>query len=200
MSGARSGRPHRQPLLGQDALERALRYALGAAEDVTPEIMHRPTPCRGWNLRMLLLHACESLSALAEGFDCGRIAPSGHSRASGLAAEPTGEFRERASRLLGSFARAELANGIVTIGGCPMETSLLATAGALEVAVHGWDIAQTCRRHPPIPAPLAIELLRAAPLLISLADRDELFAAPVPVAAGANPSDRLAAYLGRSVA
>ncbi len=148
---------------------------------------------------MLLLHACESLSALAEGFDSGRIGPNERNQAPGLAAEPAEEFRELASRLLGSFDRAELADGVVTIGGCPMDTSLLATAGALEVAVHGWDIAQTCRRHPPIPESLAIELLRAAPLLISPADRGELFAAPVPVAAGASPGDRLAAYLGRSV-
>jgi hypothetical protein len=67
----------------------------------------------------------------------------------------------------------------------------------LEVAAHGWDIAQTCGGRQPIPAPLAIDLLRAAPVLISRADRRQLFAEPVSTSSDASPSDRLAAYLGR---
>lgn len=199
MSGAGPSRFHTRSRPDQEAFERALRYALIAAEHVTPEMMPRPTPCRGWNLRMLLQHACESLSALAEGFDSGHIGPSELNQGAEVAAEPTREFRQRARRLLDSFAGADRAHGVVTIGGCPMATSLLATAGALEVAVHGWDIAQACCGYPPIPAPLATDLLRAAPLLISGADRDKLFAAPVAVTRCASPSDRLVTYLGRSV-
>ena len=197
MSGS-SGRPDR-PKSGQDVLELALRYALTAAEQVTPEMMQRPTPCRGWNLRMLLLHATESLCALAEGFDSGHIRRYKDCYDPEIAADPAAAFRGRARVLLDSCTRADRVDGAVTIGGCPMGTGLLATAGALEVAMHGWDIAQTCCARPPIPERLAIELLGAAPLLISPADRDLLFAAPVPVAAGASPSDQLAAFLGRSV-
>ena len=49
---------------GAEAFRQALHYALAVTEGVTPELMPRPTPCRGWDLRMLLMHAAESLAAL----------------------------------------------------------------------------------------------------------------------------------------
>jgi uncharacterized protein (TIGR03086 family) len=190
---------------GTTAIEWALRYALVAAGHATPELMDRPTPCRAWDLRMLLLHATDSLAALAEGLDDGRVlldseaaADPGvllHSEAA--AADPGVLFRWRARRLLGSCSRADLADGVITVGGCPMAAMVLVIAGALEIAVHGWDVAQACGSREPIPAPLAAGLLRAAPLLVTDLDRRHLFAAPVRVTAAASPSDRLTAFLGR---
>jgi hypothetical protein len=49
---------------GTGLLDRAVSYAVSAVGDVTPALLPRPTPCRGWNLEMLLSHACESLAAL----------------------------------------------------------------------------------------------------------------------------------------
>jgi uncharacterized protein (TIGR03086 family) len=185
---------------GTAALEWALRYALVAAGHATPELMDRPTPCRAWDLRMLLLHATDSLAALAEGLDDGRVllhseaaaADPGMLHSEAAAADPGVLFRWRARRLLGSCSRADLADGVITIGGCPMAAMVLVTAGALEIAVHGWDVAQACGSREPIPAPLAAGLLRATDL-----DRRHLFAAPVRVTAAASPSDRLTAFLGR---
>jgi uncharacterized protein (TIGR03086 family) len=194
------------PPSGTAAFEWALRYALVAAGHATPELMDRPTPCRAWDLRMLLLHATDSLAALAEGLDDGRVLL--HSEAAAAdprvllhpeaaAADPAVLFRWRARRLLGSCSRADLADGVITVGGCPMAAMVLVTAGALEIAVHGWDVAQACGSREPIPAPLAAGLLRAAPLLVTDLDRRHLFAAPVRVTAAASPSDRLTAFLGR---
>jgi uncharacterized protein (TIGR03086 family) len=76
----------------------------------------------------------------------------------------------------------------------------MAAAAALEVAVHGWDISRACGQREPIPRALAIGLLAIAPVLVPRIGRHPLFAAPVPVAATAGPSDRLAAFLGRSPA
>jgi hypothetical protein len=47
---------------GTGLLDRAITYG-SAASDVTPALLPCPTPCRGWNLEMLLRHACESLTA-----------------------------------------------------------------------------------------------------------------------------------------
>jgi len=74
----------------------------------------------------------------------------------------------------------------------------MAATAALEVAVHGWDISRACGQRQPIPRALAIDLLAIAPVLVPRAGRHPLFAAPVAVAATASPSDRLAAFLGRS--
>ncbi len=207
------------PSPGTAAFGQALRYALVAAGDVTPDRMALPTPCRGWDLRMLLLHASDSLAALAEGLDDGRVllpaegadfdaaAGRGLARAAesdgradvaAAQADPGTVFRRRAGWLLGSCAGADLAGAMITVGGCPMAATLLVTTGALEIAVHGWDIAQACGSREPIPAPLAAALLRAAPLLITDADRQRLFAQPVRVSAAASPSERLTAFLGRT--
>jgi hypothetical protein len=48
-------------------LEQAISYALGTVDTMTPQLLSRPTPCRGWDLRMLLRHASESLAAPAWG-------------------------------------------------------------------------------------------------------------------------------------
>ena len=54
-------------------LEPSISYALGVVLAVTPELLPRPTPCREWDLRTLLRHACESLAAFGEGIEAGRV-------------------------------------------------------------------------------------------------------------------------------
>ena len=74
----------------------------------------------------------------------------------------------------------------------------LARTGALEIAVHGWDIAQATGLPRPVPAALATELMRTARQLVPRPEaRHPLFGAPVMVPAEADPSDRLVAFLGR---
>jgi uncharacterized protein (TIGR03086 family) len=186
------------PPRGTAALRLALGYALAVAVHVTPEALTRPTPCRDWDLRALLLHAIDSVAALTEGLDHGHIGLYPVADPSAVAADPGALFRQGAQRLLRSCSAADCSGGVVTIGGCPMAGSVLTMAGALEIAVHGWDISQACGQCEPIPAGLAVGLLRTAPLLVTAADRHEQFAKPVTVAVAACPSDRLAAFLGRS--
>jgi uncharacterized protein (TIGR03086 family) len=184
---------------GGSALEHALRYAAAAAEPVTLDLMRWPTPCRDWDVRTLLLHAGESLAALAEGLDGGHIALQPQSDCLDLEPDPAGAFRDRAGRLLRSCRGAGRVREIVTIADCPMAPGVLVLAGALEIAAHGWDISQACGCREPIPDALALDLLQVAPFLVTTADRHVLFAPPVSVTAAASPSDRLAAFLGRAV-
>jgi hypothetical protein len=71
------------------------------------------------------------------------------------------------------------------------------STGALEVAIHGWDVARSCGHRRPIPRSLAEEMLELSPLFITDADRPVRFAAPVDVPPLAGPADRLVAFLGR---
>jgi hypothetical protein len=71
------------------------------------------------------------------------------------------------------------------------------SVGAVEVAVHGWDVAQSCGHPRPIPSPLSKALLTVAPTLVTQFDRPVRFAAARYASPDANPSDRLLAYLGR---
>ncbi len=80
-----------------------------------------------------------------------------------------------------------------------MPLDCLRTAGALEIAVHAWDISQSCGQCLPIPDEPANDLLEQARLLVPRLGRYPLFAAPAPAPPRSTSSDRLTAYLGRPV-
>jgi uncharacterized protein (TIGR03086 family) len=182
---------------GAGLLEQAVGYALGAVQAVTPPLLARPTPCREWDLRALLRHLNDSLAVLQEGIDARRVGldPAAGPEDLAAAADPAQTFRDRAGRLVGAWSGA---GGHIAIADLPLEAGVVASAGAVEIAVHGWDVAQACGHPRPVPHELATELLRLCPLLVAGAGRYPLFAAPVPVAADACPSDRLVAHLGRN--
>lgn len=175
-------------------LERAINYTLGCLPLVTPAALSRPTPCADWDLRTLLTHLEDSLDALSEAVDAGVVHLDGVQ--SDPAVDPVASVRNSATRLLGALAGARDQLEI-SIGGCPLTTGIVASTGAVEVAVHGWDIARACGVDRPIPAVLAEEMLDLSALLVSAADRPVRFAAPVDVPPPADPGDRLVGFLGR---
>jgi uncharacterized protein (TIGR03083 family) len=86
---------------------------------------------------------------------------------------------------------------IIAIADRRLTLGLMTGVGALEMAVHGWDLSRACGHCQPIPGPLAISLLHISPLLVPRAGRAPLFGPPVTVPPMATPSDQLVAYLGR---
>lgn len=179
---------------GERMLGQAVAYALENVAAITPRLLARPTPCRGWDLRMLLWHSCESLAALREGLAAGRVGLFPADCGCGTA-DPVATYTGSALRLLDCLARPGRPD--VRIGGLTLPRGVLAAAGALEVAVHGWDVAEACGARRPVPAFLAGELLTLAPLLVPSAAREPLFGDPVCVGRDASPSEQLTAFLGR---
>lgn len=185
------------PLLdGVALLERAIGYTLGSLRLVTPDAMTRPSPCRAWDLRALLRHMNDSLEALHEGAALGAVGLDDLSEYVDPVDDPVAALRNRACRMLGAWTNAGGRNDI-SIADQLLPPSILTSAGALEVAVHGWDVARACGYNRPIPEALAEELLELAPALVTEADRATRFAAPVAVSPRATPSERLIAFLGR---
>lgn len=176
---------------GIGLLERAVDYTLGSLHSVTPAALPRPTPCRDWTLRELLAHMNDSLLALREAADLGRVELSAYP-ADG---DPIALLKDRACRLLSAWRVSQ--REAVSIGDTAMTTSILTSAGALEIAVHGWDVAEACGGGRPVPEPLAEELLELAPFLLHDADRPGRFGARVQVSPLAGASDRLLAFTGR---
>jgi uncharacterized protein (TIGR03086 family) len=190
--------PAEWPAQASRLLEPSISYALGAAAAVTPEHLSRATPCREWDLRMLLRHASESLAVLCQGIETGRVDLDPATGDQDLAADPARAFGDRACQLLDTWTGHGYQRQAIEIAGCPLAASVMAAAAALEVAVHGWDISRACGQRQPIPCDLAIGLLAMAPALVPHAGRHPLFAAPVSMPAAAGPSDQLAAFLGRT--
>jgi uncharacterized protein (TIGR03086 family) len=79
-----------------------------------------------------------------------------------------------------------------------LPTGLLVSAAALEITVHGWDVARATGLDHEIPDDLAQALLAVAREVVVADDRVERFAAPTPCAPGAGAPTRLLAFLGRT--
>ncbi|MFI6320088.1 hypothetical protein ACIBG8_21305 [Nonomuraea sp. NPDC050556] len=106
-------------------------------------------------------------------------------------------MRQLAGALLGAWTLAQDRES-VAVGGCAITSALLTGVGAVEVAVHGWDVAQACGRTRPIPPDLARELLTLAPYVVSPLDRPARFAVPLTPVTTGDPYEELMAFLGRS--
>ncbi|MCA2221103.1 maleylpyruvate isomerase family mycothiol-dependent enzyme [Nonomuraea aurantiaca] len=206
---------------GVALLGRAVDYALGCLCLVASADLDRPTPCHGWDLRTLLAHTNDSFAALTEAASLGHVAldplPSydsgdrhghggdggddrhegdrqddGHGRGRG---DGDDGLRYRATRLLHAWAGTR--DAVVSVGGCPLTAAMVSAVGAVEVAVHAWDVARACGHPRPIPDDMAAELLPLARLFVTDADRPARFAVPLNTAPRAPAQDRLLAYLGR---
>ena len=77
---------------GERLLGQAIAYALDNVAAITPDLLATPTPCRGWDLRMLLWHSCESLAALREGLAAGRVSLAGPAPAGCGAGNPVATY------------------------------------------------------------------------------------------------------------
>lgn len=179
-------------------LERAMSYTLGSLLLATDTVLARPTPCSQWDVHRLLIHMGDSLAVLCDAADVRWTDPDPEAHGS-VAAGLVATIRARSCPLLGAWAGAQRPS-LVSVGGRPLPSTIIAGAGAIEVAVHGWDLAVGCGRQRPMPPSLAEELLDLAMLMVTEADRPGRFASPVPVPRAATSTDRLVAYLGRDPA
>ena len=181
----------------------AISYTLGVCALVGPGEMTLPTPCADWNLGMLLAHLSDSMADLETAIRTGNLdleRPPDHA-----VGDPVEILRDRAAQLLCAAYGYSGPEHFVAVGGLPVPAGLVACTGAVEIAVHGWDVSAargraSCGRAGrsgvrPIPAGLATRMLRLGPLLVT--GREGLFAVPVDVPAQAGPGDRLVGYLGR---
>ncbi len=190
---------------GRVLLEDAIRYALSVAQHVPPDLLHSPTPCADWDLHMLLEHLSESVGTLAEGLATGFLGPEPeHAEISRVDAEDLGTallatLRLRCAGLLAAWVTVPPGQ-MVALGPHELSASLMSCAGAIEIAVHGWDVSAACGSPQPVPTNLADRLLQLAPLLVTDATRAGQFGKPVPEPASPTEGDRLVAFLGRNPA
>lgn len=185
---------------GPIVLASAVSYALKAAALVAPADLSRPTPCPGWDVGLLLRHLSASMADLEQAIATGRldadpyalphvtplVPPSG-------GGDPVELLRDRAADLL--YAMFTAAEPVIKVSGLPVPRELVVAAGAMEIAVHGWDTYVACGRGRIVPPALARPLIQLFPQLITV--RQGLFGSPVAVPPCASPGDRLVAYLGR---
>jgi uncharacterized protein (TIGR03086 family) len=178
-----------------ELLDRAVAYARGSLAMVRPADLGKPTPCAAWCLGDLLRHLDDSLAALAEAACTPRLALAPVAGPS-TGAELLISIKARACALVGQWSSC--GEGLVALGELSLAREMLGAVGALEITVHGWDVAQACGGGRPIPLGLADDLWAVAHDHITAADRPSRFAAAVPISPSASPSLHLLAHAGRN--
>jgi uncharacterized protein (TIGR03086 family) len=182
-------------------LERAMGYTLGGLVLVGPDDMAARTPCADWDLRTLLLHMNHSLLTLHQAVAAGHLDLDAAADPDGdygdPAVDPVASLRNRACRMIGAWAGPG-GPAEITVADRRLAAGLVAATGAVEVAVHGWDVARACGQDRSIPPALAEELHDLCLLLVDDDDRPQRFGARVEVPATAVAGDRLLALLGRT--
>lgn len=186
-----TGRTHHHAL---ELLERSLGYTRVALSTVGPD-RSGPTPCAGWSLADLLTHMDDGLDAFLEAAEGAVRVPAEVLVPRGAGADLAG-LQGKACRLLGVWQSQS--PPMVVIGDRELPAGLLVSAAALEIAVHGWDVARATRTGPEIPDDLARALMPVAHAVVTPDDRAERFAAPVRTPPDATSAQVLLGYLGRA--
>lgn len=178
-----------------ELLERSLAYTRGTLCGVRPELLDAPTPCAGWTLGRLLAHMEDALDAFTE-------AASGRVRVDPVPETTTRveALREKACVLLGAWAAARPSVEQIAVDDLGLDAPLLVATAALEITVHGWDVAQATGARTRIPDDLARGLLGVAGQVIGPLDRGPRFACARPVPPRASYDVRLLAWTGRAAA
>jgi uncharacterized protein (TIGR03086 family) len=154
-----------------------------------------PTPCSAWNLGQLLAHMEDSLAALGEAAELGRVDVSDRP----ATADPGRAVDRLVQRACATRAAwlQRLTSAPISVGDLALGRDTTAMVGALEIAVHGWDIAQSVGSGRRMPEDLAARLYAVALAVVTPDERGTRFAPPVDVPPDAPVSTRLLAHLGR---
>lgn len=178
-----------------ELLDRALGYTRARLAVVRDDLLGRPTPCDAWTLADLLAHMEDGLDAFAEAAG-GAVEVRAGSAAGGRVAT----LREKACALLTAWGDPAPGDVVIEASSARVDlgTATLVAAAALEVTVHGWDMAQSTGERTAIPASLAQQLLPVAHRLVGAGDRGTRFAPVRPVPAMAPYDQRLLGFLGRT--
>jgi uncharacterized protein (TIGR03086 family) len=184
-----------RPPSAVELLERAIAYTRASLVQVTEADLDRPTPCHGWVMRDLLGHMDDSLEAMAAAAQATSLSlvPS---EPPGAGAELLDSICIRARGLLSHWHPER--DGDVDLGELSLPRELLGAVGALEITLHGWDVAEGLGQPRPIPPGLAMDLWPVARDHVTEADRPFRFGPPVEVSDWATPATRLLAHAGRS--
>jgi len=177
-------------------LDSAVTWAHSCLQLARVSPLSLPTPCHEWDLGRLLTHLDESLVAIGEAAEIGHV---------GVEQQPScpdpgqlvDRIVQRGCRTLAAWQQ-RLTSAPVGVGDLVLGRDTIVLVGALEIAVHGWDVATATGQHCTLPEDLAARLYDVALAVVTTDERGRRFAAAVPVAPSAPASTRLLAHLGRT--
>jgi uncharacterized protein (TIGR03086 family) len=154
-----------------------------------------PTPCSDWDLGKLLGHMQDSMDAFAEAAQLGRVEVASRP-ADPDTARIVDRLIQRACTTRAAWHQ-RVTSAPIGVDDLPLGRDTVVLVGALEIGVHGWDVARATGQSRRIPEDLAVRLYDVALAVVTPAERGRRFGPAVSVPASAPASTRLLAHLGR---
>lgn len=178
--------------------ERALTATGKVVDGVTADQLELPTPCDGWSVRELLNHIVGGNYWAAELASGKTIAEVGD-RLDGdtLGTDPQAAYRASAAVAAGAFNATGAMDAPCAVSYGPVPGSVYCGHRILDVAIHGWDLAQATGQQSPLDAPLVDDVAAILAPQIDMLEGSGMFGTRVEVPAGADAQTRLLAQLGR---
>lgn len=180
-------------------LDTAQTWVADLISAVRPDQLDSPTPCTEYDVRGLLQH----ISALPAKVTA--VATGGNPRElpSQVAIDEEGvgeRYREEAAAALGAWGDDALLTTTLTAPWGPAPGGAALGGFVMETVAHGWDLAVATGQDPEADPALAAKAHAIGEHALAEAPRGSgmPFGDPVEAPAGAGPTTRLAAFLGRS--
>lgn len=178
-------------------LDSAVAWTHGCLRLALTSPLSLPTPCSDWGLGQLLTHMDESMLAIVEAAELGYVFVDPRPMPTD-SEQLVDRLVQRACRLRAAWHR-RVTSAPVGVGDLALGRDSIALIGALEIAVHGWDVAAATGQDRAIPEDLALRLHDVALAVVTPPERVRRFADGVPVSSWAGAGTRLLAHLGRTV-
>ncbi len=169
--------------------EKALVVAQRVVETIGDGDLHRPTPCRDWDVAALADHLVDTIARLGAAVGIQITVPDGG---------PIDQRIQQVTQpILAGWRRRGLTDDVVFSGRC-LPAHLALGILCLELVVHGWDFAVALGRSFEVSDAHAAHVLGQARQTLNAQSRAAAgFDPPVPVPADATPLDQLIAFTGR---
>jgi uncharacterized protein (TIGR03086 family) len=169
--------------------EQALVVLHHVVETIGGDDLHRPTPCREWDVQALADHLIDTIARLGAAAGIQTTVPDGDSIDQ--------RIQELTQPTLGEWRRRGLAGEIV-FSGRSLPAHLALGILSLELVVHGWDFAVALNRPLDVSDTHAAHVLGLAQQTLTPQSRATAgFDPPLPVPGNAGALDQLIAFTGR---
>ena len=183
--------------MNSEQYRRALLHTGRVVMGVGPDDLRKPTPCRDWDVRLLLNHIIGGNYMFAELAKGGRVDPSGEME-DYTRPDPGTNYLASADAVLAAWAEPGAMERKVHMPFGDIPAGAAVSIHFLDIVVHGWDLARATSQDATIDPDLAEEALDISHGLLSPELRETgVFGPEVPLSDEHPLHDRLVAFMGR---
>jgi uncharacterized protein (TIGR03086 family) len=179
----------------------ALAATLEAVAQVTPDDLHRPTPCARWDVESLLRH----MTGQHRGFATSArgVRPQRQDFAPALDADPIAGYRAASEQVEQAFAGVT-SGDVLWLPELSEERAFPAPLAVgfhtIDYVIHAWDVARSVGYHLAVPDSVVEPALNLARSLPAPRGPGGPFLTEIEISPGMDPLDQLLAWSGRNPA